>query len=682
MTNKQQTNELIHSSSPYLLQHAHNPVNWLPWDQEALNKAKEEDKPIIVSIGYSACHWCHVMERESFENEDIAAIMNEHFVCIKVDREERPDVDQVYMDAIHAMGLQGGWPLNVFLLPDQRPFYGGTYFPPKGWAQLCNQIARVFVEQREELENSAAGFMKSLGASEVDKYGLLPSTHPFSRQHLGQMFLKHQEHFDRDKGGNKRAPKFPMPVTYRFLLFEGFTNQNDLATAHALRTVDHMAWGGLYDQVGGGFTRYSTDMDWFVPHFEKMLYDNAQLLTLYSEAYQVMKNPFYKQLVEQCVDWLLREMRDSSGGFYSALDADSEGEEGKFYLWTLQEFEDLLSPDADLMADFYNITAGNWEPGKNIPFRSGPTATFAEVHGLEEDELNDIIRATNMKLLAAREHRIRPGLDDKVLTSWNGLTLSGLAHAYAVFGEAKYLDAARGLVDFLTTHMITSDHNVYHNYKSGKTSIDGYLEDYAALIQGFIAFYQVSFEEKWLELAKNLTERTISDFYDEEDGFFFFTNSHAERLIARKKEIWDNVIPSSNAMMAENLLDLSILLDKPEWKTLCETMVNRMDRALNIGPQDAAHWARLYGRLSFPTAEIAIIGHDPVQLARTIQQHYLPNKVIAGKSMNQKSSLALLQGREAIDGKDTYFLCYDKACQLPVHSVDELIEQIALSTKE
>lgn len=682
MTKSKHTNELINSSSPYLLQHAHNPVNWLPWDSEALNKAQELDKPIIVSIGYSACHWCHVMERESFENEDIAAIMNEHFICIKVDREERPDVDQVYMDAIHAMGLQGGWPLNVFLLPDQRPFYGGTYFPPKGWAQLCNQIARVFMEQRTELEASAAGFMKSLGASEVDKYGLKPNDNAFSHQHLNKMFLKHEENFDVVKGGNKRAPKFPMPVSYRFLLFEGHANQNGLATDHALRTVNHMAWGGLYDQVGGGFTRYSTDMDWFVPHFEKMLYDNGQLLTLYAEAYQVSKDAFYQQVVEQTVDWLLREMQDPSGGFYSALDADSEGEEGKFYLWTEEEFKSLLGADAALMIECYNITAGNWEPGKNIPFRSGSTTDFAKAQGIDEDELNDIISAANLKLLSARSSRVRPGLDDKILTSWNGLTLTGLANAYAVFGEAKYLDAAKRLVAFLTKHMITDDHQLYHNYKSGKVSIAAYLEDYAAVIQGLISFYQVTFEEKWLALAKALTEKTILSFYDKEDGFFFFTSSKAERLIARKKEIWDNVIPSSNAMMAENLLDLSILLDIPEWKTMCEQMVNRMDRALNVGPQDAANWARIYGRLTYPTAEIAIVSDSPSGVVHALHQHYIPNKVLVAKVTNQESELPLLEGREAIKGKDTLFLCYDKACQLPVHTVEELIGQIALSNKE
>jgi len=679
MTKAPYTNELINSSSPYLLQHAHNPVDWLPWSEEALQKAKAEDKPIIVSIGYSACHWCHVMERESFENPDIAAIMNAHFVCIKIDREERPDVDQVYMDAVHAMGLQGGWPLNVFLLPDQRPFYGGTYFPPQGWAQLCNQIGRVFKEQRAELEKSAEGFMKSLGASESEKYGLVANDNPFLKKHLNKMFLKHEENFDLVKGGNKRAPKFPMPSTYRFLLFEGNANSNALATDHAIRTVDNMAWGGLYDQVGGGFTRYSTDMDWFVPHFEKMLYDNGQLLTLYAEAYQATGDDYYKEVVEQTVTWLKREMLDKSGGFYSALDADSEGEEGKFYLWTESELHEILGPDAELIIEFYNITAGNWEPNRNIPFRSGHAKDFAKQKDIELDELNDIIRSANLRLLNAREKRVRPGLDDKILAGWNGLALKGLADCYATFGKQEYLDLAIQNAQFISKHLIKDGDKVFRNYKNGKSTIDGYLEDYAALIAGFTALYQVTFNEDWLYKAQLLAEKTLTQFYDENDGFFFYTAHEAEALIARKKEIWDNVIPSSNSIMAENLLELSILLDKPEWHELAESMVNRMDRVLNLGPQDASNWARVYGRLSYPTAEIAIVSENPIKEVNQIHQQYIPNKVIVAKKPGDHSELALLEGREAVGGQNTLYLCYNKACQLPVHQVEELIQQLSLS---
>ncbi|MFT6828469.1 MAG: hypothetical protein ACJAZV_001762, partial [Roseivirga sp.] len=364
------TNRLIDSSSPYLLQHAHNPVNWFPWDEEALALAKSEDKPIIVSIGYSACHWCHVMERESFENEQIAEIMNKDFICIKVDREERPDVDQIYMDAVHAMGLQGGWPLNVILLPDQRPFYGGTYFPAKGWTNLLSQIATVFKKQRSELEKSADGFMNTLNVSDIQKYGLHQGENAFEKEELSQMFEILSKNFDLEKGGMNRAPKFPMPIIYAFLLREASINKNPAALAQVALTLEKMAFGGLYDQIGGGFTRYSTDEDWFAPHFEKMLYDNGQLVSLYSEAFQETKNPLYKVTVYQTIEWLTREMTTNEGGFYSALDADSEGEEGKFYCWKEDEFQSVLGPNADLLIEYYNITArGNWEPQKNIPFR-------------------------------------------------------------------------------------------------------------------------------------------------------------------------------------------------------------------------------------------------------------------------------------------------------------------------
>lgn len=679
MSDQKFTNKLAEASSPYLLQHAHNPVDWLPWGEEALNKAKQEDKPIIVSIGYSACHWCHVMERESFENEDIAAIMNTHFVCIKVDREERPDVDQVYMEAVHAMGLQGGWPLNVFLLPDQRPFYGGTYFPPKGWAQLCNQIGRVFKEQRAELEKSAEGFMRSLSQGEAEKYGLEANDSVFSKAMLGDMTAKHAENFDKVKGGNNRAPKFPMPSVYRFLLFEGFLNENEVATKHAKNTLNQMAWGGIYDQIGGGFTRYSTDMDWFVPHFEKMLYDNGQLVTLYCEAYQQTKNTLYKNTIYQTIDWLARELTDESGGFYSALDADSEGEEGKFYLWTMQEFEEILGPDAELLIEYYNLTAGNWEPRKNIPHRTIADEDFANYHQLDLDELEDIVQSAHIRLLAARAQRIRPGLDDKILAGWNGLMLKGLCDAYALFGEEKFLTLAVKNAKFLTENMVCEKGELFRTYKNGKSTIDGYLEDYASVAQGLTALYQITFDESWLSAAKKIAKTAIDQFYDKEDGFFFFTSSESEKLIARKKEIFDNVIPSSNSLMAEALLDLGTLTDNEEWVTMAKDMVNRMDRILKLAPQDVSNWSRIAGRLTYPTAEIVIVAEAPAKEAKKLAQHYLPNKVIAGKKPHEGSSLPLLEGRTLISDQPTFYLCYDKACQLPVNSIDALIEQIRLS---
>ncbi|MFY0594290.1 thioredoxin domain-containing protein [Roseivirga sp.] len=675
MTDHRFTNRLSEASSPYLLQHAHNPVNWYPWSEEALALAKAQDKPIIVSVGYSACHWCHVMERESFENEDIAAIMNEHFICIKVDREERPDVDQVYMDAVHAMGLQGGWPLNVFLLPDQRPFYGGTYFPAQGWVKLCNQIGGVFKNQRTELEKSAEGFMQTLGKSEVEKYGLTVQENGFSKDKLRDMASKFAENFDLNKGGNNRAPKFPMPVIYSFLLREGSINNNQASLNHVERTLNNMAWGGLYDQVGGGFTRYSTDMDWFVPHFEKMLYDNGQLVSLYSEAYQKFKTPLYKDIVYQTIDWLEREMTSPENGFYSALDADSEGEEGKFYVWTLEEIEEILGADAAVLIDYYNITGGNWEQNKNIPFRSGEDQLIAEKHDINIEELQDIVVSANHKLLQARASRIRPGLDDKILTGWNGLMLKGLCQAFGVFKEDKFLEMALKNAQFLVEN-IHSDGKLKRNFKNGVASIDAYLEDYTATIEAFIALYEVTFDEIWLQYARSLTETTLENFFDKEEDLFFFTSDQSEKLIARKKEIFDNVIPSSNASMAHNLHKLGILLEEQSYADISLRMIQRIDRIVNMAPQDLAYWASLYSNLTYPTAEIAMVSSNPQVAMHALNQNFIPNKVIVAKKPNMMSNLALLQNRDQINDQTTFYLCYNKACQLPVNSVDEVQAQI------
>ncbi|GAB5527849.1 MAG: thioredoxin domain-containing protein [Roseivirga sp.] len=671
------TNRLAQTSSPYLLQHAHNPVDWYPWDDEALNKAKEENKPILVSIGYSACHWCHVMERESFENEAIAQIMNEHFVCIKVDREERPDVDQVYMEAVHAMGLQGGWPLNVFLLPDQRPFYGGTYFPAPGWTNLLKQIAKVFGDRYDDLAKSADGFMQSLGASEVKRFGLSPAGTEHTKAELHAAFVRMSEDFDHEKGGMDRAPKFPMPIVYSLLFKEYATNGTQAALKHATLTLDQMALGGIYDQVGGGFTRYSTDSDWFVPHFEKMLYDNGQLLSLYAEGYQVTKKPLYKQTVYQTVAWLEREMCNPQGGFYSALDADSEGEEGKFYLWRPEEVRAVLGPDAALIIDYYHLTEqGNWEPGKNIPFRDESDAAFAQRHGLALDEWEDQVLAANMQLLQARENRVRPGLDDKILAGWNGLMCTGLANAYAAFGEARFLKMAVRNMEFILAEM-SSGARLYRNFKDGKASIDAYLEDYAAVTQALTTLYQVTFDESWLKHAQQFTDYAIDNFFDTDEDFFFFTDVNSEKLIARKKEIFDNVIPSSNSLMAENLYTLGILLDKPDYTEKALSMISRIKKVIPNAPKDLANWASLFSKLTNPTAEIAIVGEDLPEAMLALNRHYLPNKVLVGKKPGTTSDLALLQSREMLNEKTTFYVCYNKACQLPVNSVKEVLEQLA-----
>jgi len=676
MMAKEHTNSLINSSSPYLLQHAHNFVDWREWNKESLALAVKLDKPILVSIGYSACHWCHVMESESFENEAIAKIMNAHFVCIKVDREERPDVDQIYMDAVQAMGLQGGWPLNVFLTPDQRPFYGGTYFPANGWAKLLQQIGAVFKDKREELEKSADGFMKTLGTSEVKKFGLSDIEIEFDKKGLESMFNLLSEKFDTKKGGMSRAPKFPMPSIYSFLLRENYINKNQEALKQTRLTLDQMAMGGLYDQIGGGFTRYSTDEDWFAPHFEKMLYDNGQLVSLYSEGFAVTKDPLYKEIVYQTIDWLEREMTSPDGGFYAALDADSEGEEGKFYVWQQHEFEEVLGQDASLLIEYYNISEkGNWENGKNIPFRSVSDQEFASQHNIEIGELKDLVRLGQIKLLNHRASRIRPGLDDKILAGWNGLMLKGLIDAYAIFNEPRFLNLALNNAHFLVSKM-KNGKGLFRNFKNGTGSINGYLEDYAAVAQSFNALYQVTFNEDWLTEAASLVNYSIDNFYDTEEGFFYFTDKNADALIARKKEIFDNVIPSSNSIMATNLYWLGILLNNKDYGEKSLRMARQISKLVKTEPQYLTNWACLISNLVSPTSEIVIIGEDCLEDAKGFFQQFIPNKVVLGAKNEGESTLPLLKSRWEINDKTTYYVCRNNTCQLPVNTLEEALEQI------
>ncbi|MEQ8423664.1 MAG: thioredoxin domain-containing protein, partial [Cyclobacteriaceae bacterium] len=451
----QKTNRLINSTSPYLLQHANNPVDWYEWGEEALEKAKRENKPILVSIGYSSCHWCHVMEHESFENEDIAAIMNENFVSIKVDREERPDIDQIYMEAVQAMGINGGWPLNVFITPDQKPFYGGTYFPPKNWSQLLIQISKVYKEKREDINKSADELARQLASSDLDRFRRQGMDGDLNSKGSKQMFDSLHSKFDSEWGGLDKAPKFVMPTQWLFLLRHYAKTKDKTALDMVELTLKKMAMGGLYDQVGGGFARYSVDGRWFAPHFEKMLYDNAQLLSLYSEAYAVTRDEFYKRVVYETAEWVQREMTSEDGGFYSALDADSEGEEGKYYVWKQQEFHSVTQRQPDWLIDYYSVTdSGNWEHGNNILFIEKSEQQFISEHNITSQQLHNEIDKAKKLLLTSRNERVKPGLDDKVLTAWNAMTIHGLLDAYAAFGEAKFLDMAIANIQFLEKNLI------------------------------------------------------------------------------------------------------------------------------------------------------------------------------------------------------------------------------------
>jgi uncharacterized protein len=663
------SNRLAHETSPYLLQHAHNPVDWFPWGEEALEKARREDKPIVLSIGYSACHWCHVMERESFENEEIAKLMNAYFVCIKVDREERPDIDQIYMDALQAMGLHGGWPLNVILTPEGKPFYGGTYFPTNRWANLLEGVHEAFVKDRDRLEQSAEGFAVTLNRSEFEKYGLGADDLVLEEKHYDQMFDHLARSFDYELGGNNKAPKFPMPCVWLFVLRYYAQAKNPGAIAHLHLTLKKMALGGIYDQVGGGFARYSTDEEWFAPHFEKMLYDNGQLVSLYSEAYQLTKDPLYKETVYQTIDFVARELTSPEHGFYSALDADSEGKEGWFYVWTYEEIGQLDLPEASLFMDYYNVHEnGTWEHDTNILCRNDTPEEFCDKIGWNLDKFKELEKNWQRIVLEARAKRIRPGLDDKILASWNGLMLNGIVEAYRVFNEPQFLDLARKNATFIETNLM-KEGRLFHSYKNGKAKIEGYLEDYASLIQAYANLYQATFEEKWLELAQTLTETCLTYFWDETEHLFYFTSSESEKLIARKKEIFDNVIPASNSMMANNLIVLGHLLGNDRYVQLGQQMVKTVQNLLAREPYYLANWATTSLYLYQPVYEVAIMGPNVLDYRKELDARHFPNKVLVGT--NGTSNLELLANRTTIKGETAIYVCQNKTCRLPVTSMEE-----------
>jgi uncharacterized protein len=668
------TNRLIHSTSPYLLQHAHNPVDWYEWGAEALEKAKNEDKPILVSIGYSSCHWCHVMERESFEIEEIANVMNEFFVCIKVDREERPDIDQIYMEAVQALGVNGGWPLNVFLTPHQKPFFGGTYFSPQAWVQILNNIHNAYINNRKQLEDTAEELSLHLLRSDVDRFKQ-HSTETDWRSDIETIFNKLQSRFDLVRGGMDKAPKFIMPSVWQLLLRYYHLTGSGPALEQINLTLNKIAEGGIYDQVGGGFARYSVDAEWFAPHFEKMLYDNAQLLSLYSEAYQVTKDDRYKKIVYETFEWLQREMTHENGGFYSALDADSEGVEGQYYVWTKSELEQILGTDEKIISSYYGVTEeGNWEHGNNILKKSGPDNLFLkELNDLKIPEWQNILRAAKDKLLAQREKRIKPGLDDKIITAWNAMSICGLTDAFKAFGDSRFLDAALKNIWFIENEL-TFGGVLYRSYKGKPSATQSFLDDYAYVIQAQLSLYQVTFDELWIRRAAKLMEHVIRNFYDPSDGFFFYTSIEAEKLITRKKEIFDNVIPSSNAIMARNLFHLATLLDKNEWKDIANSMTTSLSSIIISEPNYMSQWGIVATEMNKGLKEVLLTGSGVHKLRKEVQREFYPFILVQGSE--GKSTLPLFEGKEPVRGKDTIYVCYQKTCQLPVHTLEEARNQL------
>ena len=667
------TNHLIHESSPYLLQHAHNPVNWYPWGKEALDKAKKENKLIIISIGYAACHWCHVMEHESFENEEVAKFMNDNFVAIKVDREERPDIDQIYMNAVQLIAGSGGWPLNCITLPDGRPIYGGTYFPKAQWIDMLTQVSDFVKQNPDKAEQQAKLLTQGVQSNEM----IYSNTEKlkFTKNDLNSIFTTWKRNVDFTNGGSSGAPKFPLPVGYQFLLHYNYLTQNADALNAVTLTLNKMADGGIYDQIGGGFSRYSVDAYWKVPHFEKMLYDNAQLVSLYSAAYQQTKNPKYKVVVCETLDFIQRELTSKEGGFYSSLDADSEGEEGKFYVWTNAELQNALGSKADLIIDYYNVTeAGNWEKGHNILLKSDNDKKIADKYNITEDELKGRILEAKKILLKERTKRIRPGLDDKILTSWNALMLKAYIDAYRTFDDKKYLDFALKNAEFINTKIKSADNRLYRNYKNGEASINAFLDDYAFTIAAFISLYQTTFNEKWLTDAQQLLEYTITHFYNKTSGMFYYTSDIDPALIARKVDITDNVIPSANSEMAKNLFILGKYFYNDDYIKKSEKMLSNVKQNALKGGAYFANWDILMTWFVSEPYEVAIVGKDFDAKLKELDKYYLPNVFVSGGE--NEGTLSLLESK-LIKGQTTIYVCRNKACKLPVNEVKEALKQIS-----
>jgi len=660
------TNALIKETSPYLLQHAHNPVDWVPWSPDVFERAKEENKIVLISVGYSACHWCHVMEHESFEDEEVAAIMNKHFVNVKVDREERPDVDQVYMTAVQLMTQSGGWPLNCFTLPDGRPIYGGTYFPKEQWMNILKSLRYTYDNEKDKVLEYAENLHEGIQKSEL--ISVASDALQFQKSTLDELIKRWSRSFDREWGGNSRAPKFPLPSNLEFLLNYALLENDAQALAHVETTLDNMALGGIYDQIGGGFSRYSVDMLWKVPHFEKMLYDNGQLLTIYSRAFAVFKKPLYKRIVQQTIKWLEREMADESGAFYAALDADSEGVEGKFYVWTAAELEETLGRHFSWFRRVFEINQnGHWEEGNYILLRRKPDEEICRELKCTQDEFEAQLERVNELLLSARSHRIRPGLDNKCLTGWNAMTVKGLCEAFMVFGEEHFLNLALKNMNWIKETQF-KDGKLYRNYNGGTTSIEGFLEDYAHAIDACIALYQATFDIRWIQQANEWLTICHENFGDEASQMYFFTSANTT-LIARKMEINDNVIPSSNSVMARNLYYLGRYFRNHDYSHRAKTMLANVYDGMEQYGSGYSNWGMILLHEIYGLAELVTM--PKVKNPHTLQKEGVPFVLAA----NYSDDLPFTEGKS--DAPDNQIMvCFEGACKLPTTDWQEARKQV------
>jgi uncharacterized protein len=672
-------NNLINETSPYLLQHAHNPVNWYAWGDEALQLAKTQNKPILISIGYAACHWCHVMEKESFENDAVAKIMNENFINIKVDREERPDIDAIYMDAVQAISGSGGWPLNVFLTPDAKPFYGGTYFPPVNaynrlsWTEVLFNIKQAWLQRNTEITAQAETLMEHLKKSDFSTTLKTNSDENiYTKENCETICKNILQNADIEWGGFGNAPKFPQTFTIQYLLQYYHFSNDENALAQALLSINKMLDGGIYDHLGGGLARYSTDKEWLAPHFEKMLYDNALLLNILADAFAITKDEKYSQAIHHIIQFLQNEMEDEEGGFYAAIDADSEGVEGKFYTWQKQEIEDLLGNDGDLFCEFYDVTdEGNWEHS-NILRILKPHKQFAIEKNIEEDTLEKILNECKQKLLQHRNKRIRPITDDKILLSWNAMLVKALCKCGAALQHQPYIDKAVDTFTFLIQKFkhATNENEFYHTYKNNVAKYPAFLDDYACLIQAAIHLQEVTAKSQYLIQSKNFTQFVIENFFDEASGFFYFTHHTQTDVVLRKKEVYDGATPSSNGIMAQNLFYLSIALNEPLWHSLANKMVNHLSIAIVKYPSSFAIWASQLLQQTIGIQEITVIGEQYKPFLADILQLFIPNKVIqAAKAENRQ--FPLLANKPKAD-ETLIYRCFNYTCDRTINTTNGL----------
>ena len=667
MDGSKQSNALIYETSPYLLQHAYNPVNWKAWNAETLSLAKKENKLLVISVGYSACHWCHVMEEESFENDSIAKIMNANFISIKVDREERPDIDKVYMNAVQLMTGSGGWPLNCIALPDGRPIFGGTYFTKEQWSKVLISISKLYKESPEKAIAFAENLTKGIQESQL--IVLNKKTSNFEAKDITQALDIWKTQIDTIYGGFKGAPKFPMPNSLDFLLRYGYQFNDTIVSAYLNNTLTKMAYGGIYDQIGGGFSRYAVDEKWHIPHFEKMLYDNAQLVSIYSKAYITNKNDLFKEVVTESLNFIKEELTAENGAFYSSLDADSknklgEKEEGAYYEWTEAELQLILGSDFELFKDFYNINSyGFWEKNKYVLIRNSSKIAFAAKHKLSLLALNNKINTWKNTLKVERNKRSSPNLDDKVLTSWNALMIQGYVDAYRAFGNLEYLEIAIKNAHFIIEKQLRKDGGLNRNFKNGFSTINAYSEDYATIIQAYISLYEVTLDEEWLTTSKELMEYLFVNFFNEKNGMFHFTSKEDENLIARKYEVIDGVMPASNSLIANSLFKLGHYYSDNKYLKTSEQMLNNIKKDVKISPGNYSNWLHLMTNFTKPFYEVVVAGNEALEVNKSLIKNYTPNILIAGTSEENKT-LPLLSYKFN-DDETFIYVCVNGTCKKP-----------------